>query len=244
MKAEEIREAKAAVFSIDKDTESALQDYLKELQRSDAVLSYFQLQGLLFAVSCSPEPMKASEWFELIWLNDDPQFDDEAEAKVFYRLVADLQKQIAAGLSRGHYLPLPVQFDERWQAELADWCQGLMLGHQYLEELWTVVIEDVADEEMSACVDMVFNLAATFADLESARQQALEDGDDLLEAHLPEAYALFQRALQDYSNLSAHWGKLISSMGAEQVFEALQPVGRDELCPCGSGKLFSRCCLH
>lgn len=232
------------MFSIDKDAEATLQDYLVELQRSDAVLSYFQLQGLLFAVSCSPEPMKASEWFELIWLNDDPQFDDEAEAKTFYQLVADLQKRIASDLTRGHYLPLPEQYDDSWQTELAEWCQGLMLGHQYLEELWTVVIEDIDDEEMNSCVDMVFNLAVTFSDLESARQQAQQDGDDLLDCHLPEAYQLFQRALQDYSNLSIHWAKLISSMGVEQIFDALQPVGRGELCPCGSGKLFSLCCLH
>ena len=229
---------------MDKDGESALQDYLLELQRSDAVLSYFQLQGLLFAVSCSPETMKASEWFELIWLNDDPQFDDEAEAKVFFRLITDLQQRIAADINRGHCLPLPEQYDDHWQTELAEWCQGLMLGHQYLEELWTVVIEDIDDEEMSSCVDVVFNLAATFADLDTARQQAQQDGDDLLDCHLPEAYQLFQRSLQDYSDLSRHWGKLISSMGVEQVFESLQSVRRNELCPCGSGKLFSQCCLH
>lgn len=232
------------MFSIDKDAEAALQDYLEKLQRSDAVLSYFQLQGLLFAVSCSPEPMKASEWFELIWLNDDPQFDSEDEAKTFYRLVADLQKRIAFEQMAGNCLPLPEQYQESWQTELAEWCQGLMLGHQYLEELWTVVIEDIDDEEMNVCVDVVFNLAATFADLEAARQQAQQEGDDLLDCHLPEAYQLFQRALQDYSNLSRHWSKLISAIGVEQTFDALQPVGHGELCPCGSGKLFAHCCLH
>ena len=232
------------MFSVDKDAEAALQDYLSKLQRSGAVLSYFQLQGLLFAVTCSPEVMKASEWFELIWLNDDPQFDDEAEAKAFYRLVADLQKRIAADLARGHCLPLPEQYDEHWQIELSQWCQGLMLGHQYLEELWTVVIEDVDDEEMSSCVDVVFNLAATFADLDVAKQQAQQEGDDLLDCHLPEAYQLFQRGLQDYSHLSRHWSKLVSSLGIEQIFESLQPVGRGELCSCGSGKLFAQCCLH
>lgn len=232
------------MFSIDKDAEAVLQDYLEKLQRSDAVLSYFQLQGLLFAVSCSPEPMKASEWFELIWLNDDPQFDDEAQAKTFYRLVADLQKRIASEQMAGNCLPLPEQYQESWQNELAEWCQGLMLGHQYLEELWTVVIEDIDDEELNVCVDVVFNLAATFADLESARQQAQQEGDDLLDCHLPEAYQLFQRALQDYSNLSRHWGKLVSAVGVEQTFNALQPVGHSELCPCGSGKLFAHCCLH
>lgn len=232
------------MFSIDKDADSALQDYLIALQRTDAVVSYFQLRGLLFAVSCSPEAMKPSEWFELIWLNDDPQFDDESEAKVFYRLVIDLQQRIAADVNRGHCLPFPDHYEEHWQTELAEWCQGFMLGHQYLEELWTVVIEDVADEEVSICVDVLFNLAATFADLEAAKQQAQQDGDDLLSCHLPEAYQLLQRSLQDYNHLSRHWGKLISSMGVEQVFESLQAVRRDDLCPCGSGKLFSQCCLH
>ena len=59
-----------------------LQNFLHRL--GDAVLDYQRLQGFLFAIACSPEPVKPSEWFELIWLDDEPQFDTEAEAKRFF----------------------------------------------------------------------------------------------------------------------------------------------------------------
>src|SRR5690606_13370154 len=85
--------------------ERALLKYLSVLDNRDAVLSYHQIQGLLYAVVCSPEPVRAAEWFELIWLSDDPLFDDMAEAKGFFELLVELHQHIADAAEQDRYQP-------------------------------------------------------------------------------------------------------------------------------------------
>ncbi len=58
------------MINFDKESERILRETISQLRCNEAVLSYYQLQGLLFAIACSPEPIKASEWFDLIWLDE------------------------------------------------------------------------------------------------------------------------------------------------------------------------------
>jgi yecA family protein len=230
------------VVGIDKSAEQALLELLGPMHRAGAALSYYQLQGMLYAVSCSPEEVKPSEWFELIWLNDEPQFDNEAEAKLFFRLVVDLQRSIANALDRG--MPFPDVYDEIWQGELCQWCQGFLLGHQYVEEVWVMVAETLADEQLVDCVEAVLNITATFADVDGARQQAMEEGRELSDEQLLDGYEMLANALREYSKVRHTWSAVDASPDVRRVFQRLQAVPRDAPCPCGSGKTFGNCCLH
>lgn len=234
------------MFDLEKGAQSALRDCIEQLRRVDAVLSYDQLRGLLFAINSSPEPIKPSEWFELIWLNDEPQFDNEADAKAFYSLINKLQQQLAKAGEMGKILPFPSNYENQWQPELAEWCQGFLLGHQYLEELWIVAIEDVADDELAARVDTTLNLAMTFADLTLAQQQSIEEGLIFSEEELPEAYKVFRSSLLCYKEIRRRWLMADEHTDPDigRIFEQLDSVAGDELCPCGSGKVFAKCCLH
>lgn len=231
-------------ITFDKHREQLLRDSLALLQSKEAVLSYYQLQGLLFAVACSPEPIKTSEWFDLIWFNDEPQFDDEDEARRFYKLVQEFAKHIADMSRQRRFLPFSARYSERWQDELAQWCEGLLLGHQYLEDLWMIAVDDLDDDQLSEDIDVCLSLAATFADVVSARQLSFEQGIELTEEHLPEAYELFWKVLASYATTASLWSEGAWDFDAEQLFLALEPVPHNELCPCGSGEVFAKCCLH
>src|SRR5579872_3690470 len=93
------------MLHFEKQSEEALLDFLNHLNARDAVLNYQQIQGLLYAMVCSPEPIKPAEWFELIWLNDDPQFENPAEAKSFYQLLIELFGSMAEDVHRERYRP-------------------------------------------------------------------------------------------------------------------------------------------
>ncbi len=233
-----------ALTNFSKDSERSLRDTINQLRSSEAVLSFYQLQGLLFAVACSPEPIKPSEWFDLIWLNDEPQFDDEVDARRFYRLVVGLADHTAEMARQRRFLPFSASYSERWQQQLAQWCEGLLIGHQYLEDLWSIAIEDLDDQAICAEVDTALSLASTFADPIGARQLSFEEGMEFTDEHLPEAYELYWKVLATYASVGSLWAELSWGFDAEQMFLALEPVGRDELCPCGSGDVFGKCCLH
>ncbi|HET8709819.1 MAG TPA: UPF0149 family protein, partial [Spongiibacteraceae bacterium] len=108
----------------EKQCEETLLSFLDQLNTRDAVLNYSQIQGLLYAMACSPEPIKPTEWFELIWLNDDPQFESAADAKRFYELLVELFGSISIDIERNRFR-LGVRADVREGGlELADWCDG------------------------------------------------------------------------------------------------------------------------
>ena len=230
--------------NFDKESERILRETISQLRRNEAVLSYYQLQGLLFAIACSPEPIKPSEWFDLIWLDDEPQFDDEAAARAFYKLVVGLAEHTAEMTRQRRFLPFSASYSERWQQQLAQWCEGLLMGHQYLEDLWLIAIEDLDDQSICDEVDTALSLAGTFADLVSARQLSFDGVLALTDEHLPEAYELYWKVLGTYATVGSLWSETNWDFDTEQMFLALEPVAWDESCPCGSGEIFAKCCLH
>ncbi len=221
-----------------------MRERFTQLQLDDAAISFYQLQGLLFAIACSPEEIKPSEWFELLWLNDEPQFDEAEEARQFFKQVVALADHIAEMARQRRFLPFSARYSERWHPELAQWCEGLLMGHNYLEDLWLLALEDLDDQNLWDEVDASLSLAATFADLVEARQLSFEDGMELTDEHLPEAYEIFWKVLGTYASVGSIWADGAWSFDAEQLFLALEPVPAEQLCPCGSGLIFAKCCLH
>lgn len=231
-------------MTFNKQQEKTLRKSLEQLQGREAVLSYYQLQGFLFAIGCSPEPIKPSEWFDLIWLNDEPQFDNEIEAREFFSQVVSLADHITDMIQQRRFLPFSARYSERWQNELADWCEGFLMGHQYLEDVWLIAIDDVNDSALSDDIDASLNLAATFADASSTRQLSFDDEIELGNDYLAKTYELFWKVLSTYATMGRVWADGCWDYDAEQLFLALEPAAHDEPCPCGSGINFSSCCLH
>ena len=228
----------------DKNSEQALRKSLEPLQQKGVVLGYYQLQGLLFAIACSPEKIQPSEWFDLIWLNDEPQFDDESGARGFYQAVVGLYEYVGERVRQRTYLPFSADYSEHWQRDLADWCDGMLMGHQYLEDLWLIALDDMDDQNFTEDVDASLCLACTFADLIRAKQLSQEHGVVLTDEHLPEAYSLFCKVLGTYASVVPVWSGGAWGSDLQSMFESLEPVVHDNPCPCGSGVIFAKCCLH
>jgi len=62
--------------------------------------------------------------------------------------------------------------------------------------------------------------------------------------HLVEAYQLFWKVLAGYACVASLWGEIQWETDAEQMFLSLEPAPHDQNCPCGSGEVFAKCCLH
>jgi len=222
-----------------KHNEQALLRFLNHLSQRDAVLDYQQIQGLLYAMVCSPEPIKPAEWFELIWLSDEPQFDDAAEAKAFYQLLIELSQGIDEAARQERYRPAVGEGGACSVAALAGWCDGFLIGHQYLENLWLVALDDLNDDNLYEQVAATLDWAAAFVEGDIV-DWASEDNDDSLVA----AYLQFQQLLDEYYAVHRQWFAGDWRWNVEQSFAAMQAVGREEPCPCGSGRTFAQCCLH
>ncbi len=222
-----------------KHNEQALRSFLKHLGQRDAVLSYHQIQGLLYAMACSPEPVKPTEWFELIWLNDEPQFDDATEAKAFYRLLIELSRGIGEAAQHERYRPGIDDAGECSVVALTGWCDGFLMGHQYLEDLWLVALDDLNDDHLYEQVAATLDWVTAFVEGDIV-DWSVDDNDD----NLVTAYVQLQQLLDDYYAVHRQWFANDWQWDIEQGFAELQAVAREDLCPCGSGRTFARCCLH
>ena len=231
-------------------TDHQLRNMLQTL--AGAVLDYDRLSGFLFAVACSPEPVKPSEWFELIWLDDDPQFNDEDEAKSFIRLLKQAMTEVEAAIDKGIYLPFDCPQNEMEKQRLALWCEGFLFAHQYLEELWDVAVMDLDSDAIEDAITAALNLAAAFTDSAYQNQLSLDDDLDALSEDseqidnekFQEAYQWFSEVLAVYADVANQWRELQAFTDVNQLFLALEPVAKDQPCPCGSGLPFAKCCLH
>ncbi|MGK0441511.1 MAG: yecA family protein [Pseudohongiellaceae bacterium] len=231
-------------------TDNELRVFLERL--GDAVLDYDRLRGFLFAVACSPELVKASEWFELIWLDDDPQFDDEDEAKRFFQLLREAMADIERGIVQGRCLPFFPPESEQEKNRLGLWCEGFLIAHQYLEELWELALMDLDAEPLDDAITAVLNLATVFTEAVYQGQLHFDEVFDDAELEnsetdkdkFQEAYQWFDEVLGVYAGIRSEWQELQAFSDVDQLFLALEPVARDEPCPCGSGLPFEKCCLH
>lgn len=232
-----------------KTREQSLQALLERLCRVDAVLSYQQIRGLLFAIAASPEPVKPSQWFELILLRDDAPFESEQQAQLFVQLLAGLADDIARQSAQGACLPFGIA-DETDLPLLRDWCDGFLQGHQYLETLWMLALDELDDPQLDSQIESTLTLASAFLEWDAARLWTLVDGMAAEEMALPELCQQFEQLLgayyQVHKRLLAPAATIVAEPDWEmqQYFLALEPGVADELCPCGSGRIFARCCLH
>jgi len=107
-----------------------------------------------------------------------------------------------------------------------------------------MAIETINDQVLADDINSALSLATTFADLEHAQQLSFEEGIALTDEYLPEAYKMLWQVLDAYAGVRARLATVDKSFDAEQLFLVLEPVDRGELCPCGSGEIFAKCCLH
>ena len=123
-------------------------------------------------------------------------------------------------------------------APISQWSRGFLRGHQWLEELWNAYVPKKLDDEFSAAL-----LTLTFfASKELAEAFHTEAGNKerSLEAMAGTIRGVFPEAIAEY----AHLGRSIHLALLETAAEPRRSVkiGRNELCPCGSGRKYKKCC--
>ena len=226
---------------------SALRSFLEHPARPAGTLSYHELQGFLFTVVSAPELVQPSEWLPIIFAGEEAGFASPEEAQaILNKIMALYNTTNAAVLDPPTLLPgdCPLRDDVLAnfadEAPIARWSRGFLRGHQWLEELWEETVpEELNDELGSILMTLSFfssrEMAEGFHAEAATGQQSLEAMADAIHRILPTAVAQY-----------AHMGRSIAAVLAEHG-EVPEPahsakVGRNDPCPCGSGKKSKRCC--
>ena len=225
---------------------STLRAFLEHPARPAGTLSYHELQGFLFTVVSAPELVRPSEWLPIIFAGEEAGFTSPDEAQGILGQIMALYNTInAAVLDPPTLLPAdcPLRDDvlANFDAPIAGWARGFLRGHQWLKELW----EETLPEELQEELDATLTALSFFSSREMAESFHAEAarGEQSLEAMADAIHRVLPSAVAQY----AYMGRSIATVLVEPDADTPVPtrdakVGRNDPCPCGSGKKYKKCC--
>jgi uncharacterized protein len=211
-------------------------EFLSGLQGS--IRSFEALDGLFCALICAPRFVPPSEYIGIVMGSND-SFANEREATKVMDLMFRHFNMIVEQLQRTRrtddiYVPALI-VDEQGVPAGNEWAAGFMCGVSLSEEGWPELMQTTELAEMIAPMTAL----ATELDPDPARRSpaiAPEDREDLLESMfvgLADIYAHFEPRRQPPS----------AQNPSPQTVKRTEPkLGRNDPCPCGSGKKFKQCC--
>jgi uncharacterized protein len=217
-----------------------------ELDHLSAVLERFgdkrsmnleQLDGFLAALICGPELVPPSKYLPKIW-GDQTVFEDASSAQEFLSLIMRHWNAIADTLNSGEvYLPLLLE-DESGIAHGNDWANGFLRGMEFGKEDWALLLDD---EDYGGSLVAIFALAN-----ENNPDPEMRSYKDPISADLRETLIAGAAAgtTQIYRYFKAQRFLTNDPLGNMPDFlrSTMPKIGRNDPCPCGSGKKFKRCC--
>ena len=227
---------------------STLRAFLEHPARPAGTLSYHELQGFLFTVVSAPELVPPSDWLPIIFGEEEAGFASPDEAQEILGQIMTLYNTInAAVLDPPTLLPAdcPLRDDVlanfEDEAPIAQWSRGFLRGHQWLAELW----EETLPEELQEELDATLTALSFFSSREMAEGFHAEaaTGEQSLEAMADAIHRVLPTAVAQY----AYMGRSIATVLVEPDADTPVPtrdtkVGRNDPCPCGSGKKYKKCC--
>jgi len=222
-----------------------LQEFLASPARPAGTMSYHELCGFLFSIACSPDLVQPSEWLPMIFDDQDPGYADPEETNAILQqiitLYNDVNQQVVSGRP---FLPEECQptevAEENFTSPLGEWSAGFMCGHGWLSETWDSCLPEELDDELGSCV-MVLSYFADPRLAEAYHQEAAIKAVTAGEMART-VVKIFGDAMASYALIGRSLYLALNEM-AEEDAPALK-VGRNEPCPCGSGKKYKHCCLH
>lgn len=224
-----------------------LQTFLSSPERPEGTLTYPQLAGFLFSIANSPELIPPSEWIPMVFNDREGGFETSGEAEGALHAMMALYNDCCRERPEGR-TPIPLGCEIRPQAmdnlaadaALSQWAQGFSMGYDYLEESWSDYTPDELDEELGSLLMVLTffsspKLAKAYHE-EGSSKRSLAEMAETVVTLFPEAMCAF-----------AHLGRSIYRARCEAGdFEETSPlrpkIGRNDPCPCGSGKKFKKCC--
>ena len=206
---------------------------LKDLDRAladlgDQTMTLSQIDGLFAGLAVCPDLIPPSEWLSKVWgdVADEPVFENADQAQLVLKLLMGHYNDIIDTLQRrpGHYAPIFDVYEPTDETFWEFWVEGFETAMRFRPDAWLPIADDAGEANDALC--LLITLAGLAMDdpeveLEPAAAAQLKDtAPDII----PECVLI----------LAARRFGVAPRAGAK--------VGRNDPCPCGSGKKHKKCC--
>ena len=214
-------------FLIDRIPEDEVEGVVDE-----GILDISELDGFLTAIISGPLAINPSEWLPVVWGAYEPQWASSEESEAIVALILRHMNTIVNVLndSPEDFEPIILAREEGGETitVVDEWCTGYMKGIGLSAQAWR--------EGGEAVAELLFPITLFSSEAGRKRLETLETEEvEVLKRSIPMAV----------QKLHAFWLSNRGRAVARQTFmHDKAPVGRNDPCPCGSGKKFKKCCLH
>lgn len=201
--------------------------------KDEGIYCLSQLDGFFTAVVSGPVMLAPSQWLPAIWADFVPVWKNEEEFQQIFMLMTSIMNSNVDTLmdSTEDLEPLFLErvVDDKTYTIVDEWCEGYMRGVSLAQELW-----DSAGLEMQILLKPIkgFTHLTNWQahDLPTEAEVA-----NMRNAITPNAQAIHAYWLQRREDFKPS----VSTVRRESP-----RIGRNDPCPCGSGKKYKKCCLH
>lgn len=201
--------------------------------RDEGVLDISELDGFLTAIVSCPVMTLPSTWLPAMWGDFEPIWENEKEMEVIFSLMLRHMNGIASTLveQSQNFEPLFIEREVKGKIYtiVDEWCEGYMRGVALEAEQW-----DTNTLEMKILLSPIMAFAGEQArqTYEKFHSTELENIQKAIAPNVQEIHAYWLARRQDDAPASS------------PVRRSEPRIGRNDPCPCGSGKKFKKCCLH
>lgn len=219
-----------------------LNSFLLSNFTSDETMMLDTLDGYLTALVVGPVSLKPSQWLPMVWgprVSDEPAFESMEQAQHVLDLILRHMNGIVESLRRDPDAHKPI-FDtlvyEHDPLEYADgemWAYGFMTGISLCRAEWQPFFDDHDAAEALRPIHLLGSDDVTPEEM--ALTETPEQREEIGK-HIPASLARIYRYWLPFRQAEVE--RMISA-----TIRREQPkVGRNDPCPCGSGKKFKKCC--
>jgi len=217
-----------------------LEDFLASPQFEHRAMELPMLEGFLTALVIGPRMVMPGEWLPRVWDRYDasvsPAFVDRDQAQRITTLLMRFMNGIADTFMNdpGDFEPIFLRQERRGAPE---WCEGFLAGTAFCEDEWA----DLWDEQP------VLLAPLTRLGTDEGRAMIREEGEPERWMKLVQPVVVTMHEIWLQARTSpldgGHEGAFDDhDEPAEPYVRAEPKVGRNDACPCGSGKKFKMCC--
>ncbi len=211
-----------------------LDQFLLSDDRADDGMTMDSLHGYLTALAIGPEEVLMAEWLPRIWGSagaEGPRFKSPKEGERIVGLIARFMNEIAITfeVAPKEFEPLFCEHEYEGRALLDGdaWAWGFWEGMNIRAEAW----EPIWSSNIAEMVRPIYLLGA-----EEIEESEVTLVDDPVKRH---KLAVEMEAA--IPHIHRFWQPHRKS-AVEQVRHDAPKKGRNDPCPCGSGKKFKKCC--
>jgi len=221
-------------------------DFLVSDAISEETMTPDCLDGFLTAIASGPVMVKPSEWLPRVWgptVNDEPTFDTFAQAERITSLIIRQMNDIILSLQQDPDAFKPIfqpAFDffvypdsPREYTNGRFWANGYMSGIDLQRQNWRAFFDEPTSTEVLRPIYLLGSHEVTLEEME------LRDTPEQIEElsnQIPASVSWIYRFWQPYRTA-------MEERSIADSFQLEHPmVGRNDPCPCGSGKKFKNCC--